>query len=109
MIVKRFAVYPGYVSSRNDWDRHYISAQQLMDLYRVRPAECIVIRDDLPPTRRTSGWRDEDLDRLLALRPQTGLDYVPVTEAERARYPLDLDAPDPPGTLAIERRLLGDR
>lgn len=101
MAVKRFAVYPGYVSSRNDWDRHYISAQQLMSLYQVRPEECVVIRDD----RDLIGRRDGDLDRLMPLCPRWGVDYVPVTEAERARYPLDLDAPDPPGTLALEHRL----
>lgn len=41
----KYAVYPGYVISKNDGDRHYISAQQLMRLYKVDPRECIVVRE----------------------------------------------------------------
>lgn len=40
--VKKYLIYPGYVTSRNDGERHYISAGQLIRLYRVDPAECII-------------------------------------------------------------------
>jgi hypothetical protein len=81
----RFAVYPGYVTSKNDWDRHYIGARELMRLYGASPAECVVVDFDCPET-----YRGRNLDSLMALRPMSGVDYRPVTEAERMRYPLGL-------------------
>jgi hypothetical protein len=36
----KYAVYPGYVISKNDGDEHYIGARQLMRLYGVSQREC---------------------------------------------------------------------
>lgn len=32
---KRIILHPGYIYSQNDGDRHYISARQLAELYRL--------------------------------------------------------------------------
>jgi DNA-directed RNA polymerase subunit RPC12/RpoP len=82
----RFAVFPGTVISVNDWDTHWITANQLILAYGVNPRECIIIKDH----------SDEIiykgiLPKLLHLRPMTGSpgpDYNPVSEKERLRYPL---------------------
>lgn len=41
---KRYMLYPGTVSSKNDGDIHYIGASRLAQLYGVPLAECIVAR-----------------------------------------------------------------
>jgi hypothetical protein len=38
----RFLVRPGWVTSRNDGQRHWITAERLMRLYLLRREECIV-------------------------------------------------------------------
>lgn len=40
---EKYLVIPGNVLSKSDGDEHFISAQQLMELYGVNPSECIVI------------------------------------------------------------------
>jgi len=48
MKIKKYVVYPGFVRSRSDGDRHYVTSDMLMRLYKVRRAECMII---LPPDR----------------------------------------------------------
>lgn len=38
----KYLLHPGYVISKTDGDRHYITAKMLMKLYNVRPEECVV-------------------------------------------------------------------
>jgi hypothetical protein len=38
----KYVVYPDYVISKNDGDRHYINSGMLMRLYNVNPKECVV-------------------------------------------------------------------
>ncbi len=38
--MKRFYLHPGIVTSIYDGQRHLISAQQLMELYHLKPSEC---------------------------------------------------------------------
>lgn len=40
--MKRYVVIPGFISSKNDGDRHYVGARQLMNLYGVEPSECLI-------------------------------------------------------------------
>ena len=44
----KYAVHPGYVISKTDGDRHYISALQLAFLYRLYPDQ-FVVWDDKDP------------------------------------------------------------
>jgi len=39
---KKFVLLPGYVTSQYDGQDHYISAGQLMKLYKVRQEECVI-------------------------------------------------------------------
>jgi hypothetical protein len=41
----RFLVCPGPVTSKNDGDKHYITAQQLIRLYRLRPGTFYVYEE----------------------------------------------------------------
>lgn len=65
--MKRYLLHPGYVVSRTDGDRHYITSQMLMKLYNVLPKDCVTYiplrpypnQDkliDLYPMARTT-WR----------------------------------------------------
>lgn len=42
----RYVLHPGWVTSRNDGDRHYITAIRLAELYGVHPACCRVSSPD---------------------------------------------------------------
>jgi hypothetical protein len=63
--MKRYVIHPGMVISRNDGQRHWISAEQLMRLYNVRPRECII--------GSALGMRDHD--GLVHLYPRSKGDY----------------------------------
>lgn len=43
---KKYICYGGYVISRNDGDRHYVSAHNLCSLYEVNPMECYFVDKD---------------------------------------------------------------
>lgn len=47
MKTKKYLVFPGTIISKNDGDKHYISARSIMHLYMVRPEDCIVVDSDL--------------------------------------------------------------
>ena len=40
--MKKYLIVPDFVTSNNDGDRHFISAQQLIKLYGVDAEECHV-------------------------------------------------------------------
>ena len=42
---KKYLVKAGWMTSKTDGDRHFISAKKLMDLYRVNPRECVIFSD----------------------------------------------------------------
>lgn len=65
---KRYMVCPGYVYSRSDSDRHWISADRLIRLYGVNPAECIVSTSE---TERRGTWAAD----LIRLAPKWDGDY----------------------------------
>lgn len=41
----RYVIFPGYVRSKWDKDLHYISANNLIQLYGVNPKECKIITE----------------------------------------------------------------
>lgn len=41
----KYIVLPGWVYSKNDGDRHFISGEQLIRLYGVNPKECLIVRE----------------------------------------------------------------
>lgn len=42
----KYLVYPDYVISKNDNDKHFISSSSLMKLYGVQKEECKVVTKD---------------------------------------------------------------
>jgi len=67
----KYAIWPGYVISKTDGDRHFISAPQLMRLYGVAPHECIVIHD----WPEGYAGRREAYDKLIVLSPRSDGNY----------------------------------
>ena len=43
--MKKFIIVGGFVTSRSDGDRHFISARQLCELYGLNPDDCFLIRE----------------------------------------------------------------
>lgn len=43
--MKKYIIYPGYITSINDNEQHYISAYQLTKLYNIKEYECIIIEN----------------------------------------------------------------
>ncbi len=39
--MKKYAVHEGFVNSKNDGDRHFISFSQLCQLYRINPKDAV--------------------------------------------------------------------
>ena len=60
-----YALCPGYITSKNDGDLHYISAMQLAELYGVNIRKCIVVDFDRPET-----YMGRDLSKYIKLRPK---------------------------------------
>lgn len=74
--MKKYLICPGYVISKNDGDRHYISANQLLRLYRVNPAECEVLKEADPwEPRSLAEQRERRYAGLIRLAPRYDGDY----------------------------------
>jgi hypothetical protein len=41
----KYIICPGYVTSKTDGDRHYITSRQLIELYGVNPKECAIEKE----------------------------------------------------------------
>jgi hypothetical protein len=67
--MKKYALYPDYIISKTDGEKHYITAKDLARLYGVKMSECIIVEtlDDILSTR------DKD---LIALYPRYDGDYI---------------------------------
>lgn len=42
--MKHYVLVPGYIHSKHDEDRHYITGQMLRRLYQLDPKECSIYR-----------------------------------------------------------------
>lgn len=67
--MRKYAVVPAYVHSRNDGDKHYIGFIDLCALYGVNPAECI-------DCSRALGGDTPEIFRLPVLRPRFDGNYT---------------------------------
>ena len=43
---KKYAVFGGHVTSRNDGQRHYVPASRVADLYGVSRQDCYLVNDN---------------------------------------------------------------
>lgn len=75
---KKYAVWPGLVTSKTDGQVHFISAAQLVMLYGVKWDECIVYDAarlyELPDSVRES--RMAVAESLIPLRPRYDGNYT---------------------------------
>lgn len=76
MSEKKYLVCPRMITSKNDNDRHYISAPRLMELYGVSPSECLVMPDYHPNSPEWHQYERGDFDDLIRLSPRYNGDYV---------------------------------
>lgn len=80
-IVTKYVVWPGYVTSRSDGDRHYISASQLMCLYDVHSSECIIVHGP------EDYYKLRGINRaLINLVPRPDGNYKSYNQATPKRY-----------------------
>lgn len=71
----KYAIFPDFVRSQTDGDKHFITAKQLMFLYGVHPNECFIVENN-----KHFRQYDYDLDyvrdnNLIILRPSHSGNY----------------------------------
>lgn len=71
----RYAICPGWVTSKEDGDRHFIGSAELMRLYGVKPAECRVCYLDVPREDGEFTRYIKAFDDLLMLKPKASGAY----------------------------------
>ena len=72
----KYVVYPGYVISKTDSDRHFIPSDYLMFLYGVKREECIVITSSMPPPVQRQAEERAAALKCIPLYPKTNGDYT---------------------------------
>lgn len=70
-MIFKYLVLPGYVASHRDNDRHFITAERLMKLYKVDPMDCLVAYE----YDGTGKYYGIDVSNLIKLRPQHSGNY----------------------------------
>ena len=76
----RYVLMPGYVVSKNDGDRHYVSAAQLAFLYKVDMRDCYIYNPDNYRTESEFRMAQERMADLIKLAPRYDGDYTLPTE-----------------------------
>ena len=67
-----YGIMPGWIISQNDGGEHWVSARQLIRLYRVNPDECVIV----PPGKPERQFKAFGLDGLIILRPRYDGNYT---------------------------------
>lgn len=69
-----FVIHPGFVTSQNDGQRHYITADELARLYGLQPGTWVVYQ---PPRAfdRAASWRRNPYEGLKAIFPRNDGKY----------------------------------
>jgi hypothetical protein len=70
--MKKYIVFPGFVLSKNDKAKHYITANQLIKLYKVDINDCYIL-NDRSKIKSLHGI-------FMALRPKYDGDYNNLNE-----------------------------
>lgn len=68
----KYLVLPNIIPSKHDNDKHYITADMLIELYKVNPKECICIRQ----TKDLLSYTQDYIDSLIILRPKYNGNYA---------------------------------
>lgn len=69
----KYLLHPGYVVSKTDGNRHYISSKMLMKLYNVSPKECVTYLPYRPYPNQ---------DKLIDLYPMGSGEYKDMRKQE---------------------------
>ena len=69
--MNKYMLHPGWVQSQSDGDRHYISAQQLCDLYGVNISQCEIYKNEPGVKYSVDEWK-----RFKHLRPRYDGKYL---------------------------------
>lgn len=88
--MKKYALHPGFVNSKNDRQAHYISVAQLVGLYGLKTSDCVGWDDAVPETymgrnendfihlwARDGGDYKEHMEKLKATEPSKGQGEIP--------------------------------
>lgn len=67
-----YFVYPGFITSKNDNDEHYITADTLIWLYKVKKEDCVIIRNELDIIKAKRAFVDH---KIVTLSPRYDGDY----------------------------------
>jgi hypothetical protein len=70
--MKKYIIYPGYVESKNDNEMHHIDADKLIELYRIKHSECIIIRNE----KDKNGIMESNFIQLFPLRNGNYKEYI---------------------------------
>lgn len=65
----KYAIYPGFITSKNDGQEHYIDGNTLIKLYQLNRMECIILYYE-DPTSASKNAKD-----LIQLHPRYHGDY----------------------------------
>lgn len=68
----KYVLHAGYVYSKNDGDRHWVSAIRLMGLYRLKGRDCVRIESERDEREKLRGVNP---DELIHLYPRPDGDY----------------------------------
>lgn len=78
-----FVIKPGYVTSLHDNQRHWIGAENLIELYGVDRRRCVIVDSRRPSQSQGIHWSLADLP---VLRPRSDGKYIrPFTKEESER------------------------
>lgn len=78
---KKYRCLGGYVFSKSDGDRHYITARRVAELYGVNPSECLLV-DSHNSDRVQRGLTLDYLASLIDLWPDSSGRYKLPTNQE---------------------------
>lgn len=67
----KYIIVPGEVRAK-DGDVHFITAEQLISLYKLNPADCIVFTTKL----RQQGYTEDFLNACIWLGPREDGNYI---------------------------------
>jgi hypothetical protein len=70
---RKYLIIPGYVISKSDGDRHYVSGMELIRLYGVDRDECVIVPYGWP--KRRGGMSEQYINSLIHLEPRLDGDY----------------------------------
>lgn len=87
---KRYLIYPGYVTSSQDGDGHWITAHELARLYKVDIREC-----EIAPLHDGTYPRWTPPENLIPLRPRDDGDYT-IPETKPGKFDCLLGGMQPP-------------